>query len=60
MLFASCKKEWTCTCTYSYELLGVSTSGSYSGTIKDTKKNAEDACNSSVSTSYSNVKCEIK
>ena len=36
----SCKKEYTCTCT----VTATGYSASASGTFKDTKKNAEKAC----------------
>lgn len=54
--FASCKKDYTCECTYN---------GAVIGTIKykDTKKKAKDACTASNSTynSYgSGVSCAIK
>ena len=54
--FASCKKDYTCECTYG---------GAVIGTIKykDTKKKAKDACEASNSTynSYgSGVSCSIK
>ncbi len=59
---SSCKKEWTCTCTSSYSVNGVTSSASASATTeKMSKKDAEDACESgSVSTSYGSVKCEIE
>ncbi|MBL7712612.1 MAG: hypothetical protein JNL13_09120 [Chitinophagaceae bacterium] len=37
---SSCKKEYTCECTFS----GGGLSGSISETIKDTKKKAKDKC----------------
>jgi hypothetical protein len=36
----SCKKDYTCECTVS----GTGVSGTVSGTINDTKKNAKDKC----------------
>lgn len=45
ILWSSCKKEWTCTCTYKYEL------GTYSTTSTKTyvsekmsRKNADEWC----------------
>lgn len=40
VLLSSCKKEYTCECTYT----AGGTSMTTSATIKDTKKKAEDAC----------------
>jgi hypothetical protein len=52
----SCKKEYTCECTFS----GVIT-GTASTTIKDTKKNATDACEAdNVSSGGQTVTCKIK
>ncbi len=43
--FASCKKDHTCTCTTtSDDGMGGTSSASISGTINDTKKNAEEKC----------------
>lgn len=58
---ASCKKDYTCTCTST--VAGVSASESV--TINDTKKNAEEACNEGDATSTvlgitSTVDCEIQ
>lgn len=58
---ASCKKDYTCTCTST--VAGVSSSAS--STINDTKKNAEEACNEGDATSTvlgitSTVDCEIQ
>ena len=38
--FASCKKEYTCTCTYTSGGVTYTTTA----TIKDTKKNAKTTC----------------
>jgi len=60
-LFAtSCKKERTCTCTSTAG--GVSAVAEY--TIKDTKKNAEDACDgyeasASAGGATATVSCEL-
>ncbi len=40
-VFASCKKEYTCSCITTSA--GVQT-GTTNSTIEDTKKNAEEAC----------------
>lgn len=46
--FASCKKDYTCDCTYkvTYSYSGVTSSeeGSISKSIKDTKKKAQSEC----------------
>lgn len=42
-LFASCKKDYTCTC----EAFGVSTSVDYNGLSKSEAETAETACTSS-------------
>ena len=59
VLLSSCKKEYTCECTYN----NGSTSMTTSTVIKDTKKNAEDACSALeigiVGTTYV-WSCEIK
>lgn len=51
--FASCKKDYTCECTFS----GNGLSGTASTTIKDTKKKAKDACEKDNTTG---VSCSIK
>jgi phage-related protein len=52
----SCKKEYTCECSYNGTVIG-------SAKIKDTKKKAKDAC-TGLNTSYaafgSGVNCAIK
>jgi hypothetical protein len=40
LAFSSCKKDYTCECTY--EVAGTTTSAEY--TFHDTKKGAKDAC----------------
>lgn len=50
---SSCKKEYTCECTAT--VFGITSSAST--TIKDTKKNAEEACDAGDSAVTS---CEIK
>ena len=42
LTFASCKKDYTCTCTYN----GTMQKGEVSTTIKDTKKGAKETCDS--------------
>jgi hypothetical protein len=42
LLFASCKKNYTCTCTYT----GTSQQGSISTTLHDTKSGAKATCDS--------------
>lgn len=61
LTLASCKKDYTCTCTTSVG--GVSTSAST--TINDTKKNATEACDAGDATSTTlgisaTVDCEIQ
>ncbi len=53
MSTTSCKKDYTCTCTYSY--LGSTASVSY--TIKDTKKKATTACTAYQTSGYT---CSLK
>lgn len=56
--FASCKKEWTCECTYKD---ASGNSATYSGkTSKMSKKDAKDACNSTATTGGSTWSCSIK
>lgn len=53
----SCKKEYTCECTVS----GGGFSGTASGTIKDTKKNAKEACEADNATINGvTTSCKIK
>ncbi len=57
----SCKKEYTCEC----KATGAGITSTSSDTIKDTKKNAKEACDkgdatSSVAGITSTVECEIK
>ena len=62
LALASCKKEWTCTCTATADIMGVTTSSSASTTIKDTKKKAKDACDegdAAQDASGISVECEI-
>ena len=46
MTLVSCKKEYTCSCSFS----GNGVSGTASTTIKDTKKNAQEECESGSAT----------
>ena len=53
----SCKKEYTCECTAT--VLGFTATSS--ATIKDTKKNAKEACEKGNSaTAGAEVSCKIK
>lgn len=53
----SCKKDYTCECTFS----GPGTSGSISATINDTKKNAQDKCEADNGTANGvTTTCKIK
>jgi len=54
LAMVSCKKDYTCECTYS----GSGISGTTSATIKDTKKKAKDACEKG--TIAGSVECKIK
>jgi len=55
---ASCKKDYTCTCTYND---GAGSTGSGSYTYKDTKKNAEANCEANeVAVGSTSWKCELK
>lgn len=55
---SSCKKDYTCECSYSDNLGNKFTA---STVINDTKKNAEDACTANQTTIGSYTwKCEIK
>ena len=58
----SCKKDYTCECTTSVSILGVTTSATASTTIKDTKKKAKETCEKgTVSNSAgSTTTCKIK
>lgn len=44
LAFASCKKTYTCSCTATVNIFGYTAPANSSTTIKDTKKNAETAC----------------
>lgn len=50
---SSCKKEYTCECSYDF----AGTTMTTSTVIKDTKKNAEDACEGLEVSGYT---CAIK
>ncbi len=53
----SCKKDYTCECTVS----GSGVTGGGTTTIKDTKKNAEEACEKLSSTAFGiTTTCKIK
>jgi hypothetical protein len=52
----SCKKDWTCECTTT----GNGSSVSASTTVTATKKDAEAACNSSVTSGGYTTTCAIK
>lgn len=55
----SCKKEWTCTCTTT-DSSGLIPDVSASTTIKDTKKNAKETCESgSASVGTLSTSCSI-
>lgn len=57
LAMVSCKKDYTCECTYS----GGGVSGTTTTTIKDTKKKATDACEKlSVSAGGTSTTCKIK
>lgn len=57
LALTSCKKDYTCECTY--EVLGVKSNASVE--FKDVKKKeAEDACNSYNIPSASDMKCSLK
>lgn len=44
LAFTSCKKEYTCSCTANVSVMGFNYPANSQTTIKDTKKNAENAC----------------
>jgi hypothetical protein len=56
MTLGSCKKNYTCTCTFT----GGGTTSTVSTTIHDTKKKATDACNQSATAGGSGYSCAIK
>jgi len=51
LALASCKKDYTCTCTTTAESASGSATTTASTTINDTKKNAEEACDEGDATS---------
>lgn len=54
---ASCKKDYTCEC----EISGDTISGTYTEVINDTKKKAEEKCDSyDESANGQTIECEIK
>ena len=55
-VLASCKKEYVCTCTTS----GGGSTASASSTITATKKDAEAACNSTVTSGDYTTTCAIE
>lgn len=44
LTFASCKKDYTCTCTVTSTIMGQTTTSTASGTITDTKADAKARC----------------
>lgn len=56
--FASCKKEYTCECTYKDVNGNNATVSATSGKIK--KKDAEAWCNTTASTGGSTYTCKLK
>ena len=62
LVFSGCKKEWTCACTYTYNLgsQNISTSTAEQSE-KISKKNADEWCDiSSVDSSGYSRTCELK
>ncbi len=66
VLFASCKKDYSCSCTRTLSSFGVSDVETYSFSIKEaSKKQADAACNEAVVTQiliengFSETKCEL-
>jgi hypothetical protein len=55
--FASCKKEWTCECTYSDSSGTHTISGT---TKKESKKDAKDECNGTATAGGTSWSCSIK
>ena len=65
LAMVSCKKEYTCECTSTTNASGTTMSVTASTTIKDTKKNATEACeagtkDNSVGGVTAKVECKIK
>ncbi len=68
LVFTSCKKDYTCACTYNYtgSAFFNDTSYAFNTTIKDTKKNADATCalaNSSLSDGFGGTQtttCNLK
>lgn len=50
LMFTSCKKDYTCTCTYSGPSVGVTVSDQKFTISKTTKKDAESKCSGYTST----------
>lgn len=57
LMFTSCKKDYTCECSYTTG--GVKTVLS-SGTIHTTKSKAKDACNTTATYPGATISCEVK
>lgn len=58
MALTSCKKDYTCDCTY--KIAGMDAEQSYSFDIKDAKKkDAEDACDYDLAGTQS-MNCDLK
>lgn len=51
--FTSCKKDYSCECSVNGTVV-------YTATIKDTKKNAETACNYTSTVPGATATCELK
>ena len=60
LAFASCKKDYVCTCTATVNMYGQTSSASQSTTIHTTKNQAEATCNGYKSTSsYVTTTCHL-
>jgi hypothetical protein len=58
LTFSSCKKDYTCECTY---INVINEPGTYSFEIDDTKKqDAEDACESFTFAGWTDIQCKLK
>lgn len=53
----SCKKDWNCTCTHTFDDYTVET---YSKIEEETKSNAESECVSQSSLENPNYNCELE
>ncbi len=56
----SCKKDWTCSCTFTYDGTSYTEEKVYPGTKRSDAKKSCDAYQTLLKTEYSDASCKIK